>query len=338
MNQSFSVWFDNLGFLSEYVFDINPIAFSIFGKGIAWYGIVICLGMILAFLYSSRKAKAEGIDSDNFIDYVLFTVPIGIIGARLFYVLPSLDEFPDFVSMIAIWNGGLAITGGIVLGLITVICVSLFKKQNFLRLLDAIAPGVLLAQAVGRWGNFFNGEVFGVETPLPWAMSLEINGVVFADRHPLFFYEFALNLLGVLIMHLMYKKKRYSGQIVSFYLAWYGIIRSLLELLRDSDYQLGFELFGIPVLFSQLITIIMAVVGVSAFVLGFVFKNKFKFLQLYTPLAAEGVEESAFESEEAPEEEVAEEIAEESLPEEEKTKQEENTVSEKEINDDTQNS
>jgi phosphatidylglycerol:prolipoprotein diacylglycerol transferase len=169
-------------------------------------------------------------------------------------------------------------------------------------------------------------------------MSLEINGVVFADRHPLFFYEFALNLLGVLIMHLMYKKKRYSGQIVSFYLAWYGIIRSLLELLRDSDYQLGFELFGIPVLFSQLITIIMAVVGVAAFVLGFVFKNKFKFLQLYSPLAAEGVEESAFESEEAPEEEVAEEIAEESLPEEEKTKQEENTVSEKEINDDTQNS
>lgn len=300
MNQSFEVWFDKLGFLSDYVFEINPVAFSVFGKSIAWYGIVICLGMVLAYLYSSRKAKHEGISTDSFIDYVLFTVPIGIIGARLFYVLPSLDEFPDFPSMLAIWNGGLAITGGIVFGLITVICVSLYKKHNFLRLLDALAPGVLLAQAVGRWGNFFNGEVFGVETALPWAMSLDIKGIVYADRHPLFFYEFALNLIGVLIMHLMYKKKRYSGQIVSFYLAWYGIIRSLLELLRDSNYQLGFELFGIPMLFSQLITILMAIIGITAFILGFILKDKFSFLKPYCPepVLEGAAEESSDETEE----------------------------------------
>ena len=277
MRETFLVWFENLGFLKDFRFELSPQAFFIGGKPIAWYGIIICVGIICAYLLSSRKAtRLEGLSCDDFLDYVLFTVPIGIVGARLFYVIPCLDQYPDFWSAIAIWNGGLAITGGIVFGIGTIVAVSLVKKKSFLKVLDAVAPGVLLAQAIGRWGNFFNGEVFGVETGLPWAMSLQIRGAEYLNRHLLFLYECLLNLVGFALIFAFYKKKRFDGQHAFFYLFWYGTVRSLLAPLRDATYQLTVKVFGLELLFSQLITLACAFVGLVALIGGFVWAARHK--------------------------------------------------------------
>ncbi len=272
---TFSVWFDKLPFLSGLEFRLNPVAFTVFGKPIAWYGIVICLGMILAYLVSSRKAtRWEGFSSDDFLDYILFVIPLGIVGARAFYVWTNWEDYPDLLSMIALWNGGLAITGGIVFGIGAIVGVSLVKKKHCLRLLDAAAPGVLLAQAVGRWGNFFNAEVFGVETSLPWAMSLRVGVAEYLNRHPLFLYESLLNLFGFSLLMIFYKKKRFHGQHAFFYLVWYGAVRSLLEPLRDEGYQLKIELFGNELLFSQVFSLAILVLGLAALTAGFLLRKK----------------------------------------------------------------
>ena len=305
----FSLWFDKLGFLRGLEFELNPVAFTVAGKPIAWYGIVICLGMILAYLISSRKAtKCEGFTSDDFLDYILFTIPLGVVGARAFFVLTNLHLYKDFLSMLAVWNGGLAITGGIVFGIAAIVGVSLFKKQSCLRLLDAAAPGVLLAQAVGRWGNFFNGEVFGVETALPWAMSLRINGVEYLDRHPLFLYESLLNLLGFALIMIFYKKKRFNGQHAFFYLSWYGAVRTLLEPLRDTSYQLKFNLFGAELLFSQFISVLILLVGASALIAGFVLRAKGKLKDPFAPKELPAEEAVSIEdpTEEKPSSEITE--------------------------------
>lgn len=312
---SFSVWFEKLPLLENLEFQINPIAFTVFGKSIAWYGILICLGMIAAYLISSRKAtKQEGFSSDDFLDYILLVVPAGIIGARAFYVVTNLDHYPDFMSMIAVWEGGLAITGGILFGILAIIAVSLVKKKNCLRLLDAAAPGVLVAQAIGRWGNFFNGEVFGVETSLPWGMSLRMGVLEYLNRHPLFLYESLLNLVGFALIMIFYKKKRFHGQHVFFYLLWYGAVRSLLEPLRDVSYQLKISLFGAELLFSQVFSLAILVLGVAAMIVGFVLKDK-KIFALEQADAAASQEEGEPDLDAREEEsEDSEEAAEESAP------------------------
>lgn len=226
-------------------FEIESNAVTIFGIEIAWYAIIITLGMILAVVYLAYRAKQVGISVDTVLDFVLFTIPIGIIGARLYYVLTTLDNYDSLWDIINIRNGGLAIYGGILAGALTVYAIARIKKIPFLVFADCCTPGIILAQAIGRWGNFTNGEAFGYETSWFCRMGLNnhLTGYETLYVHPTFLYESLWNLIGFAIVNIFYKKRRYDGQVFLFVFAWYGFGRMFIEGLRaDSLYVLGFRI------------------------------------------------------------------------------------------------
>ena len=236
-------------------FELNRAAFTIpIGDGITvyWYGIIIALGIVLAFSYFLwRATKFEHIREDDCYNLALFTVPIAIVGARFLYVVTNPEKYDSLWSAISIWNGGIAIYGAIIFGALTVVVFGKVKKIMVLRLLDAVSPAVMIGQIMGRWGNFFNGEAYGwsegVEK-LPWRMQLDgayrteiIDGIktkVSVDFvHPTFLYESLWNILGFVIINLIYKKKKFNGQAFLMYVTWYGLGRGFIELLRtDSLY------------------------------------------------------------------------------------------------------
>ena len=217
-------------------FSVNSVAFQIGKFTVAWYGIILTLGIVFAICYVMYRKNYCGMTTDDILDYAIFTVPSGIIGGRMYYVLTSLDKYHSFYDAIAIWEGGLAIYGAIIGGAIAVICVSLYKKKNFFAMADCVCPGVLIGQILGRWGNFFNGEAYGYETDLPWRMGL--NGIRFV--HPTFLYESLWNLLGFFLINKFFMHKKYNGQIFLMCFAWYGFGRMFIEGLRaDSLYVFG---------------------------------------------------------------------------------------------------
>lgn len=230
-------------------FKIDPVAIRIGDNfEIRWYGILIVTGIILAFLYACYRAKQEGISFDHMLDITLFTVVFAVIGARAYYVLTSLDQYDSFLEMIAIWNGGLAIYGGIIAGAITIFVVCKIKKLSVLKMLDAAGPAVMIGQIIGRWGNFCNGEAYGgvvaEDSPLYFLRmgisphNIEgVNGMAYV--HPTFFYESMWNLIGFTLIHFLYKKKKFDGQIVLMYITWYGFGRMLIEGLRTDSLYVG---------------------------------------------------------------------------------------------------
>ncbi len=231
-------------------FTVNPVAFTLFNKvEVRWYGIIITLGIITAFAYCAYRAKQEKILFDDLLDMAIFTVIFGIFGARLYYVLTSLDEFDSFYDAIAIWKGGLAIYGGIIAGALTIFIICKIKKVSFLKVADAVAPGVMIAQAIGRWGNFFNGEAHGYVVPEDsilyfMRMGLSTHNIKeyagrMAEVHPTFLYESLWNVIGFVLINLIYKKKKFDGQIVLMYLAWYGFGRMFIEGLRTDSLYIG---------------------------------------------------------------------------------------------------
>lgn len=232
-------------------FEIDPVAFEIpifNGIQVRWYGLIITLGIILAFIYCAFRAKQEGVDFDNLLDIALFTIVFAVIGARAYYVLTSLDKYDSFYDVIAIWEGGLAIYGAVIAGAITIFCVCKFKKISPIKMLDATAPAVMIGQIVGRWGNFCNGEAHGgivsESSPLYFIrMGLyphDVDGVRgMAFVHPTFLYESLWNLVGFLIINALYKKKKFDGQILLMYLTWYGFGRMLIEGLRTDSLYIG---------------------------------------------------------------------------------------------------
>ena len=242
-------------------FEIDRVAFKIFGVEIYWYGVIITLGMILAVAYAAWRAHQIGVNLDTMSDMAIFTIIFGVIGARLYYVLTSLDNYSSIKEVFAIRDGGLAIYGGIICGTATIFAVCKFKKINWRAMFDCIAPGVMIAQALGRWGNFFNVEAYGSVTKLPWRMCAEsiaselyhggqidiiqaaeiMNGTL--GVHPTFLYECLWNVLGFILINIFYKKKKFDGQIALSYFAWYGFGRMFIEGLRtDSLYVLGFRI------------------------------------------------------------------------------------------------
>lgn len=228
-------------------FSANSVAFEIFGIEIAWYALFITFGMICCITYAVLQSRKIGMTFDDVIDFALFTIPIGVIGARLYYVLSELDQYHSFKEVINIREGGLAIYGGIIAGTITVFVVSLVKKINFFAFGDCVAPGVLLAQGIGRWGNFMNGEAFGYETDWFCRMGLQnfLTGNKLMYVHPTFLYESLWNLLGVLLVYLFAKLigKKYDGQLILLTFGWYGLGRMFIEGLRtDSLYIPGTEI------------------------------------------------------------------------------------------------
>lgn len=241
-------------------FSVNSEAFSIFGISVAWYAVIITFGMICAIAYASVQAKKIGVSLDDICDFALWTIPIGIIGARLYFVLMSLEDFDSLGEVLNIRGGGLAIYGGIIGGALTVLVVSKVKKIDFLALADCVAPGVLLAQGIGRWGNFMNGEAFGAKTESFLRMGVQniVSLYTFGTTemvyvHPTFLYESLWNLLGVLLVYLYarYLHKKYDGELFIMTFGWYGLGRMFIEGLRmDSLYT---KIFGVEFRTSQVL-------------------------------------------------------------------------------------
>lgn len=222
-------------------FSVNRVAFRLGSLTVTWYGMIICLGIILAFSYFSYRAGKAGINFDSILDFALFTVPLAILGARLYYVIFNPTNFKSFYDVIAIWEGGLAIYGAIIVGAIVVFCVSKYKKLSFLSIADMAVPAVMLGQAIGRWGNFMNGEAFGAQTDLPWRMGLcnSLTGFYTQYVHPTFLYESLWNFLGFALINIFYKKKKWNGEIMLWYFTWYGFGRAIIETLRTDSLYIG---------------------------------------------------------------------------------------------------
>ena len=239
-------------------FSVNSVAFSVFGISIAWYGIIIVLGMIAAFAYASWRAKKnEGISFDDMLDYAIFLIIFGVVGARLYYVAfhGGVNSLYDLINL---RSGGLAIYGGVIGGALAAFIVTKVKKLSFGRVTDATLPGVMLAQAIGRWGNFMNGEAHGGVTDLPWRMGLRnaySDSTVYV--HPTFLYESLWNIIGFIILNILYKKKKFGGEIALMYIIWYGIGRTFIEGLRTDSLYIGNS--GIRV--SQVLAALSAVIA-----------------------------------------------------------------------------
>ena len=247
-------------------FSVNSEAFSLFGAPIAWYALIICMGMIFAVTYIIFRAKQIGIDSEQVLDFALFVIPIGVLGARLYYVIMDIDSFNSLGEVLNIRNGGLAIYGGIIAGAITVFCVCKYKKIDFLAFADCVVPGLIMAQAIGRWGNFMNGEAFGGITDSFIRMGIRNINTFYTFKtydmvyvHPTFLYESLWNLIGFIGVNIYYKHKKYDGQIFLMIFGWYGLGRMLIEGLRtDSLY-----LFGTSIRASQALAAVLFVVCAS---------------------------------------------------------------------------
>lgn len=261
-------------------FELNRVAFNLFGKDVYWYGVIIAVGFILAVFYGCRRAAPFGVDQDKVIDMLFFAVPAALIGARAYYVIFYLDLYLDdagrfeWGKAIAVWDGGLAIYGGIIAAVLAAAIYCKVRKQPFWSYADCGAYGFLIGQLIGRWGNFMNVEAYGGVTELPWRMcstkiarELLAEGQIGAEAyerildgtlgvHPTFLYESLWNLLGLVLLILLFRKgRKFNGQVFLCYVIWYGAGRTVIEGLRtDSLY-----LFGTGLRISQVIGILSVV-------------------------------------------------------------------------------
>ncbi|MBE6915072.1 MAG: prolipoprotein diacylglyceryl transferase [Ruminococcaceae bacterium] len=247
MNQ---IGFPGLGL----TFEIDRVAFDVFGKEIYWYAIIIACGFLLAVSYGMRRAHEFSLKQDDLLDMLLFAVPIAILSARAYYVIFNFSEYRhDLIRVLYIWEGGIAIYGAIIGSLITVIMFCRKRKLPLGDMVDIGALGLLIGQSIGRWGNFVNAEAFGGPTTLPWRMRLyDRVSRAMVEVHPTFLYESLWNLLGFILLHFYSKKRMFSGEIFFLYVAWYGLGRAFIEGLRtDSLY-----LFGSGIRISQMVGIV----------------------------------------------------------------------------------
>ena len=222
--------------------EIDPgRAFTLGPLTVHYYGAIIALGLLLAVFYGSRRSKEFGIKEDDVMDGVLWIVPFAILCARAYYVAFSWADYADNpISMFYIWNGGLAIYGGVLGAVVGVMVFCKIKKIKIAALLDVVLLGFLIGQSIGRWGNFFNREAFGAETDSLFRMGLTntVTGVTYYV-HPTFLYESLWNALGFVILHFASKHRRYDGQIALGYAAWYGLGRCFIEGLRQDSLWWG---------------------------------------------------------------------------------------------------
>lgn len=245
---------------------MNPTAFTILGLEIKWYGILIATGMLLGLFVASYTCKIRKVNYDDLLTAVLIILPISFIGARLYYVIFNYENYHSFIDVINIREGGLAIHGGIITAIITTLVYCKIKKFRFLDFADVAAPSIILAQALGRWGNFFNGEAHGgpVTTefinhfPKFIVDGMNINGVYY---HPTFLYESIWNIvIFAILIYLLIKVKR-VGVVFFTYIGLYSLGRVFIEGLRTDSLMLG------PIRMAQLVSIIGVVVSIFYFVL-----------------------------------------------------------------------
>ena len=246
-------------------FKLNNVMFKIPGTNfvIYWYGFLIALGILIAMIYGFRRMRSFGINPDSATDSVIGGLIGAIVGARLYYVIFSLSDYMtesgsiDWKAIISVRDGGLAIYGGLIGAILVGGIIAKIKKLKLVTLLDVVAPGFLIGQAIGRWGNFFNQEAFGSNTTLPWGMMSsktvsylsEIQtdladkaGVVvdqYAPVHPCFLYESLWCILGLVLLHLYAKHRKFDGEIFLMYIGWYGLGRFFIEMLRTDSLYLA---------------------------------------------------------------------------------------------------
>ena len=267
------------GLFGDWAFTASAKALDI-GKGVYWYGIIIAFGLLVALLFCLKQRKKYGISEDDIVDGLLWGIPSGVIGARLYYVIFYLDLFRNsdgtvnWREVIAIWDGGLAIYGAVIAVVIVAVVLSRRRKFKIGAMLDLVVMGLLIGQIFGRWGNFMNREAFGAETTLPWRMQLTTTAGTLIEVHPTFLYESLWNLIGLLlIVFVVSKARRFDGENTWFYFLWYGIGRFWIEGLRtDSLYLFNWTIAGQPIRVSQALSLVMVLV--SAFMLLYHIKIK----------------------------------------------------------------
>jgi len=230
---------------------MNPVAFEVFGIAIRWYGILMATAILIGSIVMIKNGKKIGVKEEDLIDLILWVLPSAIIGARLYYVAFEWQHYQgDIMKIINVRNGGMAIHGGVLGGVIAGYIFCKIRKLEFWRLADIAAPALIFGQALGRWGNFANSEAHGGPTDLPWA--IVVDGI---KVHPTFLYESIWNL-GVLAILLVYgKKKKSHGEIFGLYLIGYSVGRFFIEGLRtDSLMFMGMRV-------AQLISITLILIG-----------------------------------------------------------------------------
>lgn len=266
--------FPHLGIYLENV----PKSFSVFGIEIAFYGVIIAIGVLAGLLMAVRGAKISGQDPDIYWDFALYAILFSILGARIYYVVFAWDRYKD--DLLSIFNlraGGLAIYGAVIGAFLTLLVYTRIKKLSFMQMADTAVPGLILGQIIGRWGNFMNREAFGEYSDGILAMRLPVEAVRaneitetmrahmtdtvnYIQVHPTFLYESLWNLFVLILMLLYRRHKKFQGEICLFYLGGYGIGRFFIEGLRTDQLQIGQT--GIPV--SQLLGILLFVFAAAA--------------------------------------------------------------------------
>lgn len=242
---------------------MDKILVEVGGIEITWYSVLIIIGAILAIFLIMKEGKRFGYQKDFLFNLCFWVIVIGLIGARIYYVLFNLKYYDNFIDVFKIWEGGLAIHGGIIAGLIVIVVYCKKYKVSSVRMLDFIAPALLLAQAIGRWGNFFNGEAHGAATTLAHLQNLHIPQFIIDGMNiggiyyePTFFYESLWCLVGVLIIFVI-RRIKYTkiGQPFALYLMWYGLGRFFIESMRTDSLMLG----GFKM--AQVVSVVMVLVG-----------------------------------------------------------------------------
>ncbi len=246
---------------------MNPVAFYVFGFSIRWYGIFIGAGITLAVILAKYTSKYRDINYDSFLDVAIISLPIGIVGARLYYVAFEFDNYKNnLINIFNIRGGGLAIHGGILFGLLSAFIIARRKKMNFFKIADIAAPAIIIAQAVGRWGNFFNSEAHG--GPVSYSFikhfpyfiqrGMHIEGIYY---QPTFLYESLWNFTVFIILIIILKKSKKVGIVFFSYIGLYSIGRFFIEGLRTDSLMLG------PIRIAQLVSLSGIVVWVAFLIL-----------------------------------------------------------------------
>ena len=260
--------------------NVDNVAFTVFGKDIYWYGIIIALGFTIAFFVGMYLAKKYAMKAETILDIVIYATPVAIVCARAYYVAFRWDYYSKHLDeIVKIWNGGIAIYGAVIGAVIVAWIYCRVKKENFLLFADIGGIGLSIGQCVGRWGNFFNQEAFGGNTSLPWGMtgnkikstlySMKADGIAIDPKlpvHPTFLYESIWNLLFIILALKFFHKRKFDGQMFLFYLVYYGMGRFWIEGLRTDSLYIG--TFRV----SQLVAIGCVVIGIA--VMFYMLRNK----------------------------------------------------------------
>lgn len=255
---------------------MDRVMFSIGSFNVYWYSFLILVAVIIGGFIAINYAKKVNVGASFITDLIFFLIPISIVGSRIYYVIFNFDVYRnDLVSIFKIWEGGLAIYGAIIAAIIFTYFYCRKRQKSFLETLDILAPSVLLGQAIGRWGNFFNMEAYGPVTTLEFLQKLHlpqfiidgmnINGVYY---QPMFLYESLWCLVGVIILMIIRKRRSKTGTQVYFYFLWYGLGRIVIEHFRsDSLYFLGFKV-------SQIVSLILIIIGLIGLIMNMIKRSK----------------------------------------------------------------